>query len=83
MLSAGIFSFTLIPRRMVWPRPSTIILVSVAIGVFGVGPLLLHIMYGPKNENPMRLGLLAFFAMCACGTGILVGVVRWFIERGR
>lgn len=58
-------------------------LVSLVIGVLGVGPLLFRIEYGPKNGNPMGLGLLAFFGMCASGTGFLVGVVRWFIERNQ
>lgn len=67
---------------MSWPRPAVIIASSVIIALLTIGPLLLRIAYGPKDENPVGLGLLAFFGMLVGGGGIVLGVVRWFVERG-
>ena len=58
-----------------------IVLISLALGAAGILPLLLYVQFGPHDGNPIGLGLLAIAAVPLGGMGILVGLVRWAIER--
>jgi hypothetical protein len=63
-----------------------IIAFSIAAGVLGVLPLQLYIWFGPRDGNPIGLGLLAVAAVPLAAVGVLVGLVKLLIEylsRGR
>lgn len=55
---------------------------SLAIGALGIAPLLVYMLLGPKDGNPIGLGLLAVLAAAVSGIGILIGagiaVVEFF-----
>lgn len=50
--------------------------ISILIGLMGMLPLLLYIGLGPKDGNPIGLGLLAIVIMPIAGIGIFVGVIK-------
>lgn len=54
---------------------------SVAIGGLGVLPLLLYVMFGPADGNPIGLGLLAMATVPTGVLGVGVGLVLMLIER--
>jgi hypothetical protein len=58
-----------------------ILLVSLAIGIAGVAPLLLYIAFGPRDGNPIGLGLLAVVAVPVAGIGIVLGAIKLIVER--
>lgn len=64
-------------RRLSGPR---IAAASLALGIAGVGPLLVYCAFGPKDGNPIGLGLLAVAAVPIAGAGVLVGLVKWLGE---
>jgi hypothetical protein len=43
-------------------------------------PLLAYIAFGPKDGNPIGLGLLAVFAVPIATIGVLVGLIRLVVE---
>jgi len=45
------------------------------IGALGVAPLLVYILLGPRDGNPIGLGLLAVLAVAVSGIGMLIGAV--------
>ena len=45
------------------------------IGALGVAPLLVYILLGPSDGNPIGLGLLAVLAVAVSGIGMLIGAV--------
>ena len=57
-----------------------ILLTSLIIGAVGVAPLLLYALLGPKNGNPIGLGLLAMLAVGVAGIGLLIGAVTAAVE---
>jgi hypothetical protein len=57
--------------------------VSAALAVFGVAPLLLYIAFGPKNGNPIGLGLLAVATLPFAAMGLLVGAIKMLVEHFR
>jgi hypothetical protein len=57
--------------------------VSAALAVVGVAPLLLYIAFGPKNGNPIGLGLLAVATLPFAAMGLLVGVIKLLVEHFR
>jgi hypothetical protein len=57
-----------------------ILLASVTAGVVGVAPLLLYILLGPADGNPIGLGLLAMLAIAIAIVGGLVGAVTVGVE---
>ena len=60
---------------------SRMLLVGVAVRALGVGPLLLYILLGPADGNPVGLGLLAMVAV-PVGLGCAgFGLIRMLIER--
>lgn len=56
-------------------RGLRILLRSLLIGALGVAPLLVYILLGPKDGNPIGLGLLAALAVAVSGIGMLIGAV--------
>ena len=59
---------------------SRMLLVGVAVLLIGVGPLLLYILFGPADGNPIGLGLLAMVAV-PVGLGLAgFGLLRMLIE---
>ena len=59
---------------------SKILLWSLGILVAGVSPLLLYIVLGPVNGNPIGLGLLAVVAVLLGCIGAAVGIVKVLVE---
>lgn len=51
-----------------------ILLVGIAIGIAGMAPLLLYILLGPADGNPIGLGLLAVVAVPAGAIVAAVGL---------
>jgi hypothetical protein len=43
-------------------------------------PLLLYVWFGPKDGNPIGLGLLAFVTLPFAGVGIAIGLVKTLFE---
>jgi hypothetical protein len=57
-----------------------IVITSLAIGLCGVGPLLLYVLFGPADGNPIGLGLLAVVAMPVAGVTFAVGLIKTAVE---
>jgi hypothetical protein len=62
-------------------RGKKIFLTSLLIGAAGVAPLLLYILLGPADGNPIGLGLLAVVAVPASAVGMAIGLVKLVVER--
>jgi hypothetical protein len=58
-----------------------ILRISLLIGAAGVAPLLLYILLGPANGNPIGLGLLAVVAVPASIVGMAIGALTLVVER--
>lgn len=58
-----------------------IVLGSLALGAAAVLPLSLYIAFGPKDGNPIGLGLLAVAGVPIAAVGVFVGVVKLLVER--
>ena len=58
---------------------------GVAVLALGAGPLLLYILFGPADGNPIGLGLLAMVAVPVGGILATLGLLRigieWLVER--
>jgi hypothetical protein len=62
-------------------RGVRILRISLLIGAAGVAPLLLYILLGPANGNPIGLGLLAVVAVPASIVGMAIGALTLVVER--
>ena len=62
------------------PVGRRILLTSLAAGAVGVTPLLFYILLGPKDGNPIGLGLLAMLAVPVAVIGGVIGVVTMAVE---
>jgi hypothetical protein len=62
-------------------RGVRILRISLLIGAAGVAPLLLYILLGPANGNPIGLGLLAVVAVPASIMGMAIGALTLVVER--
>lgn len=62
-----------------------IVLWSVLLGVIGIAPLGLYIIFGPKDGNPIGLGLLAMLAtpasIISAGLGSILMIVEFFTRK--
>ena len=60
------------------------IVCAVLVGL-SIAPLLLYVVFGPADGNPIGLGLLMVFGTWVFGAGVLVGALIWAIgiARGR
>lgn len=56
-------------------RGLRILMRSLLVGALGVAPLLVYMLLGPKDGNPIGLGLLAALAVAVSGIGMLIGAV--------
>jgi len=65
------------PRRPDKAKPlgRRILGTSVAVGVVGVAPLLLYMLFGPTGGNPIGLGLLAVVAAPISVGGMALGAI--------
>lgn len=68
------------PRRARLRRPTRIGLVLLALGT---GPLLLYIVFGPRDGNPIGLGLLFFFSFPVAAFFLLWGGAAALFHRLR
>ena len=53
---------------------------SLIVGGVGVAPLLLYILLGPADGNPIGLGLLAVLGMAVAIIGGFIGTVTLILE---
>lgn len=60
-----------------------LIRLGLVIAAVGMGPLLLYILFGPADGNPIGLGLLAFFSMPVALVLLVVGFAKRLHERAR
>jgi hypothetical protein len=58
-----------------------IVVVSVAVGIAGTLPLALYVALGPKDGNPIGLGLLFVVAVPVAIIGASVGAIRMAMRR--
>jgi hypothetical protein len=56
---------------------------SALLGVAGSAPLLLYVLLGPKDGNPIGLGLLAVFTLPVAVVGLAVGAVAAVVQHRR
>lgn len=56
---------------------------SIVLGLLGYMPLQLYIWFGPRDGNPIGLGLLAVFALPVAAMGVVAGLIRMLVERFR
>ena len=57
------------------PLGRRILVASFVVGVVGVGPLLLYVLFGPTDGNPIGLGLLAVLAAPISVGGMALGAI--------
>lgn len=57
-----------------------ILIGSLIFGAVGVAPLLLYIIFGPADGNPIGLGLLAMASLPLAAFGVLIGLVKLVVE---
>ena len=57
-----------------------IVAISLGLGLVGVLPLLAYVAFGPKDGNPIGLGLLAVVAVPIETIGVVVGLIRLVVE---
>jgi hypothetical protein len=62
-------------------RGMKILRTSLLVGAGGIAPLLLYILLGPKNGNPIGLGLLAVVAAPVSLVGLAIGSITLLVER--
>ena len=60
-----------------------ILLMSALLGLCGVAPLMLYVLLGPANGNPVGLGLLAMVAVPVSMAGIVIGAVTLAVQWAR
>lgn len=53
---------------------------SFLLGIFSALPILLYIAIGPKDGNPIGLGLLALIGVPLSAIGMLVGLILLVLE---
>lgn len=58
-----------------------IVIGSLALGAIGFLPLQLYIWFGPKDGNPIGLGLLAVVMVPLAAVGTAVGLIKMLVER--
>jgi len=59
------------------------VLSSAVLALAGYMPLQLYIWFGPRNGNPIGLGLLAFAVLPFAGIGAVIGAIKMLVERLR
>ena len=64
--------------RVSGPR---MIAASLIVGLCGIGPLALHILFGPADGNPIGFGLLAMVTVPVAGAMLALGVVKTIVAQ--
>lgn len=64
-------------RRYSGPR---ILMTGLVIAAAGVSPLLLYVIFGPKDGNPIGLGLLAVAAVPIGALVAAVGLIKTLVQ---
>lgn len=62
---------------------SRFVMWGLGVAVLGYLPLQLYIVFGPRDGNPIGLGLLAVLGF---GLGLLliaIGLIKWALQRAR
>ena len=62
-------------------RGAKILRNSLVIGLVGAAPLLLYVLLGPADGNPIGLGLLAIVAVPIAIVGGVIGALIMMVER--
>ena len=57
-----------------------IVVGSTVLGLAGFMPLQIYIWFGPKDGNPIGLGLLAVATLPFAAVGIAVGLIKMLVE---
>lgn len=60
-----------------------ITMISAILMGLCIAPILLYVIFGPSDGNPVGLGLLMFFGTLVFGSGVLVGGLIWMIAIAR
>lgn len=61
--------------------PAYLLAITGVIACIGILPLLLYILFGPKDGNPIGLGLLFFFTSPIVVVGVTTGLL-WHLSTG-
>jgi hypothetical protein len=62
-----------------WSGKRTL-LASGMLALLGVGPLLLYVLLGPADGNPVGLGLLAVASAPFAVGGAVIGIIKLLVE---
>jgi hypothetical protein len=62
-------------------RGAKIMKASALLMLVGVGPIFLYALLGPRDGNPIGLGLLAFFSFPVASAGLVAGAIKLAAER--
>jgi hypothetical protein len=73
---AGLLGFFTGPRR----TGLKIIVASTLLGVLAIMPLLLYVMFGPEDGNPIGLGLLSMLGLILIQAGVVAGLIWLLVE---
>ncbi len=60
-----------------------LLIAGVAIIVGGAAPLWLYVQFGPRDGNPIGLGLLFVGSVPLGGLCLLLALIRFLVERSR
>ena len=60
-----------------------ILLWSAVLALAGYMPLQLYIWFGPRDGNPIGLGLLAVATLPFAAVGAAIGAIKMLVERFR
>lgn len=56
---------------------------GIKLAALGTAPIVLYGIFGPNDGNPIGLGLLAMVAIPVGALVVVVGAIKWLLERGR
>lgn len=62
---------------------SRFVIWGLGVAVLGYLPLQLYIVFGPRDGNPIGLGLLAVLGFGLGLPLIAIGLIKWALQRAR
>jgi hypothetical protein len=62
-----------------WPA-STFLIAGVVVGLLGYLPLQLYIMFGPRDGNPIGLGLLFISGIPLGAVIFVIGLIKLLVD---
>jgi hypothetical protein len=62
-------------------RMNRLVKIGCTLLALGTGPLLLYVIFGPKDGNPIGLGLLFFFSFPAAMACLAIGGVQHVLAK--